>query len=884
VRDRQVVSRPGAEHARTGALVPALLALAVVAGCADLPAIPAAVCGNGVVDPGEDCDGVSDPALGPGTHCGALSAGARACHYLCTPPVQRGCPAGWGCAADGVCRYAAGLAALKAAPGAPWPLPSRTFTVGDADGDGRLDVLAYGGTTFTARFGTGDGRFNAQASFSTGFGSGLPALVDLGAGGPASRPLDALLPQASGLYGLRVVGDRSFAPVAYPALVQPAGAQVERIVPLRLHAGEAGDALLHFVGATVRRFDEDNLVDGPLLFQLPEGRDGGALPGRVAVGDLDDPVSAPPTRQVLALALAGEVSVPIYAAATTSDDLVLRQRLALPDPVDAGARFVDVDGDGRLDLIVSLTGVDGPYVATARGLGDGTLGPAARDERFAGLVSAGCGTSPWPLAAGDLDHDGVADYVGARGVCVTRGLALVKTGDQPADRVAPWTEAVLADVNHDGAADVAALAAGEVGIDLLTGDPAGRGLFNYARVPTAAAPRFLRAGDFDGDYVADLAFVEAAPRVLGGDQVAVSFGASDGRPAAPVPMGDFASVTALEPAALVFGGAPRDLTSDLVVAAVDAGDGVGGARRSLTFLIGDAQRVMSATTPLRAGRDHFDTPGALAFADFDGDGLVDALVLASAAEGGTAVWVLHGDPHGRWRDARRELLGVNLPLACARLRGATLTPGAVPHVVGFTAASCDGRAGSPAATWVDLTLDAGGVPTLELLPVPDPLRVPTAFQLTDVDGDGLPDVLAAFAGEWAAAGGGAVTGAGVAIFWNRDGRVDPGAADRFLLGGLPAGVAPFAVAEANLDRDPEVELAIVTSGGLYAAKRTAGATFEVQGSPLTSAAVATPASALVAADLDGDGLDDLIFDGDDALHVFLGSGVNAADTTGAATP
>jgi hypothetical protein len=67
----------------------------------------------------------------------------------------------------------------------------------------------------------------------------------------------------------------------------------------------------------------------------------------------------------------------------------------------------------------------------------------------------------------------------------------------------------------------------------------------------------------------------------------------------------------------------------------------------------------------------------------------------------------------------------------------------------------------------------------------------------------------------------------------------------------------------------------VTSGGLYvAAAKPSG--LALTGEPLTAAAIATPASRLFVTDLDGDGLDDLVFDGDDLLHVYLSTGANAA--------
>src|SRR5438477_526077 len=52
------------------------LALLALAACSTLPHIDANVCGNGIVEVGEDCDGTSD-----GATCGAAD-GVNACHLV----------------------------------------------------------------------------------------------------------------------------------------------------------------------------------------------------------------------------------------------------------------------------------------------------------------------------------------------------------------------------------------------------------------------------------------------------------------------------------------------------------------------------------------------------------------------------------------------------------------------------------------------------------------------------------------------------------------------------------------------------------------------------------------------------------------------------------
>ena len=56
-----------------------IVASVAAIGCFDLPAIPTNTCGNGILEPGEDCDTFANPALGSDLTCTA------SCRYACTP-------------------------------------------------------------------------------------------------------------------------------------------------------------------------------------------------------------------------------------------------------------------------------------------------------------------------------------------------------------------------------------------------------------------------------------------------------------------------------------------------------------------------------------------------------------------------------------------------------------------------------------------------------------------------------------------------------------------------------------------------------------------------------------------------------------------------------
>ena len=80
------------------------LAAWLVTACATPDKLPTGACGNGVVDPGEDCEYFPGLDAGPGTTC-AQPGSAHECHFVCDPgdTATAQCPTGFACAMDGAC-------------------------------------------------------------------------------------------------------------------------------------------------------------------------------------------------------------------------------------------------------------------------------------------------------------------------------------------------------------------------------------------------------------------------------------------------------------------------------------------------------------------------------------------------------------------------------------------------------------------------------------------------------------------------------------------------------------------------------------------------------------------------------------------------------------
>jgi hypothetical protein len=155
---------------------------------------------------------------------------------------------------------------------------------------------------------------------------------------------------------------------------------------------------------------------------------------------------------------------------------------------------VDVDGDSKLDLIVSHQ----QGLSLLRGVGDGSF------EAAVSVVTNGWGT----VVAGDFNGDGKPDLVaptlqGNLGLWINRGNRNFELGtDYPLAGVAG--RIVLADLDGDTRLDVVVENSAGVSVFLGNGDGTLRA---YSHHPVGENPRSLVVADFTGDGRPDIGIV-----------------------------------------------------------------------------------------------------------------------------------------------------------------------------------------------------------------------------------------------------------------------------------------------------------------------------------------------------------------------------------------
>lgn len=305
---------------RAGAFIGFVTLVAGGASCTSLPDIEAGTCGNGVVEPdhNEDCD---SPVKDDAGKAVCYSAGSAApCHFDCS---TNACPSGFSCGIDAVCRKAKGAFAEV---GHPTQVAADRLFAGDFDQDGRGDVVAETDVQMEVLY--GDQTDNVGAPFIIR-AEGNPAVgqrsLDLNpaVGALAIDPgnadsesnTDIVFTKAVGVTTWRGRADRTLNPTGYTSF--HIGTHQPQLMTL-LTTSFTQDVLMLLPGASLPGLSFDGtiiveIVGGTLgitqFFGLVPAKAPADLAGSPLIANLDTTLASPCEEYVLGFQGADRISM-----------------------------------------------------------------------------------------------------------------------------------------------------------------------------------------------------------------------------------------------------------------------------------------------------------------------------------------------------------------------------------------------------------------------------------------------------------------------------------------------------------------------------------------------------------------------------------------------
>jgi hypothetical protein len=647
-----------------------------------------------------------------------------------------------------------GDGSLRAEPAFSVGVSPSAVATADLNGDGNPDIITANGSngTVSVLLGSGDGTLRPQQTFAAGYYPTALAVADLNGDGKPDIIIANLGNQTISV--LLGNGDGTF----QPPQTYPVGGGRDALAVADLNGDHIPDLIAAGGNGTVSVL----LGKGDGTFQPAKKFTIGGDADAVAVADLNGD-GIPDLVVIDKFGYGGDGKV--FVLLGKGDGTFQPEKTSPAGPGADAVAVADLNGDGIPDIITANRGnydKPGDTVSVLLGRGDGTF---RRQKTFH------VGADPNAVAVADLNGDGRPDIITANGgsgfypgdtVSVLPGNGDGTFQPQQTFQVGDYPDAVtVADLAGDGRPDIITANAGSfstVGgtVSVLLNN--GHGSFPSPQTyPVGAYPYAVAVADLNGDGKPDLVTAN------GGDgTVSVLLGQGDGtfQPQQTFPVGGYPYAVAV--ADLNGDGIPDIITSD-------------GSSRTVSVLLGNGDGSFQTPQTFRAG----GYSDALAVADLNGDGIPD--IITADRDHGTAS-VLLGNGDGTFQTPQKYDVGEGADaLAVADLNG-----DGIPDLI---AASYYGTVsvllGNGDGTFQpQQSFNAGGEPT--------------SVAVADLNGDGIPDIITANRGSYGRGVGtvSVLPGNGDGTF--RDQQIIP-------VGLNPSAVA---VADMNGDGIPDIVAAI----------------------------------------------------------------------------
>ncbi len=358
-----------------------MLGCSLAIGCADLPPVPAGVCGNLVVDPGEQCDGEASCA----------TTGPAACRYTCDDAQP--CPGALACSTDHVCVESAGRF-TDPAHSAQYTITADQLEIADLDGDGRDDVIGIG-ASLRIRYGA------AATPLGETYEKRIRApRGPLTIGQLDGRPgLDLVFPTDVGVYTL-VARGRELEAVPYasvPSLPDDSSHACTRAGWTKCRTGDFNhDGLPDRVGFVAGR-DNVELELGRATDFVTYTLDTADLITDIATGDLDGDGFSDVAFSTRASAVGQPDAVDVVYGSPQPESFVVAQLVSADHVAGLATGELSRPADGVDDLAVSRT--EGGTSGVAVYFGDTSRDLSAPFQLLGGRPAA---DTPYALVAGEF--------------------------------------------------------------------------------------------------------------------------------------------------------------------------------------------------------------------------------------------------------------------------------------------------------------------------------------------------------------------------------------------------------------------------------------------------------------------------------------------------
>lgn len=602
-----------------------LLTLLSVTACTSFDSLDRNVCGNGVIEVGEDCDSSASSCV--------------RCAVTCERATD--CPnAAYTCGTDGLCHAPGGTLAPPASAG---PFQVNEFRITDVGGDGAGDVVGLSRTSIVVRDGDPSGVLTTGVSLVTPFQTGRPAFGDVDDDGSLDITLttpDGFVTYASPLGELT--------PLPVSSALGMGGSGAYELIGLYRISNEAlgafmsapdGSVLLAVFDLASSTFDDVvapcNLsfkasTFGETSFDVNRLNSATAASAEFLLSIIGPTTQGPTKTCVIAVKKSRNLK-PVITDVTPANAVNLVGRPVLTDldfDLDPCPGFLATTTAGALRYWDGArSGLNCTLAANPTGVTLPDVTPGAT------LVGHFPLTPPIAFVASDVIvmSDGVyGDFLGAFGkvYASTRKIG----------------RAVAGDINGDGSIDGVVASEGEDDIDILYRTPDAS--YQLLRVDTASRITSLTIGDYDGNGVEDIAYTELIDAY---QRLEVAFSTTD-RPLAPVSMGAFPNNISIIQFSIGDTVDQDSLATDLAVLTLKTGT----RPPAVTLFHGSPQRTMIPYyDPIPDGVGLMPKTHQLRGAvvgRFDGDALFDlagiGANLDSSAASPIRAWFLPGTKFG----------------------------------------------------------------------------------------------------------------------------------------------------------------------------------------------------------------------------------------------